>query len=208
MDFTSSPAGKPCPEVNIQSFVRHQMEPLDSHWFALKVFYNQVVPLKQKLEQADCRTYLPMTLVEECRQGRIRKVEKPLISGLLFVRTTEPFIVDFKAKNDDKFMIYGEPGRGDDRRKAMAIPDDEMRSFIILTSQYGQDGSQAELLGIDMTDISQYRKGERVRITGGIYKGAEGVIRKIRSDRKFVVVVQGVAVVGVSRIPQAYIEKI
>lgn len=184
------------------------MEPLDSHWFALKVFYNQVVPLKQKLEQADCRTYLPMTLVEECRQGRIRKVEKPLISGLLFVHTTEPFIVDFKAKNDDKFMIYGEPGRGDDRRKAMAIPDDEMRSFIILTSQYGQDGSQAELLGIDMTDISQYRKGERVRITGGIYKGAEGVIRKIRSDRKFVVVVQGVAVVGVSRIPQAYIEKI
>ena len=185
------------------------MEPVEKHWFALKVFYNQAVALKQRLDlEAECQTYLPMTLVEECRQGRIQKVEKPLIAGLLFVRTTEPFLVAFKSEHDDKFLIYGEPGQTGTTRKASPIADEEMRSFIILTSQHGKDGGQAELLGIDMTDISQYRKGERVRITGGIYKGAEGVIKKIRSDRKFVVVVQGVAVVGVSRIPQAYIKKI
>ena len=54
--------------------------------------------------------------------------------------------------------------------------------------------------------MQTYRKGQRVRVINGIYKGAEGYIKKIKSDRKLLVALNGVAVVAVSYIPPAYLE--
>ncbi len=45
-------------------------------------------------------------------------------------------------------------------------------------------------------------------MTGGLYEGAEGYIRKVRSDRRLVVEVKGVAVVAVSYIDPEFLEKI
>ena len=47
-----------------------------------------------------------------------------------------------------------------------------------------------------------------MRVIDGIYKGAEGVVKRIRKDRKLLIAVTGVAVVAVSHIPQSYLEKI
>jgi transcription antitermination factor NusG len=57
-------------------------------------------------------------------------------------------------------------------------------------------------------DMPTYRKGQRVRVINGIYKGAEGYIKKIKSDRKLLVALNGVAVVAVSYIPSAYLESL
>ena len=51
-------------------------------------------------------------------------------------------------------------------------------------------------------------RGERVRVTGGLYEGAEGYIKKVRSDRKLIVEIRGVAVVAVSYIEPQYLEKL
>jgi len=48
----------------------------------------------------------------------------------------------------------------------------------------------------------------RVRVTDGIYKGAEGIVKRIKRDRKLLVAVEGVAVVAISNIPMACLEKI
>ncbi len=50
--------------------------------------------------------------------------------------------------------------------------------------------------------------GQKVRVINGIYKGAEGYIKRIKKDRKLIVAVSGVAVVAVSYIPQEFLEKI
>ena len=96
-------------------------------------------------------------------------------------------------------MYYAEP----DSSKPGAIPDSEMRSFILVTS--ADAGRGVKYFG---ADAPEYRTGDRVRVTGGIYAGAEGYIKRIKKDRKLIVSVTGVAVVAVSYIHPDFLEKI
>ena len=169
------------------------------HWYALKVFYNRVVYLQSLLTPAGFETYVPLHTVEQFDKGQLIYVEKQLIPSLMFVRCPEQWLVDFKRDHNEDFMYYTDPGT----RKPGPIRDEEMRSFILVTS--ADAGRNVKYFG---ADAPEYHTGDRVRVTGGIYKGAEGYIKRIKKDRKLVVSVTGIAVVAVSYIHPSYLEKI
>ena len=162
------------------------------HWYALKVFYNRVVYVKTLFEHEGMETYVPVHTVEQFDSGRLTYVEKQLIPSLLFVRCAEQWLCE-------DFMYYAEP----ESRQPGAIRDEEMRSFILVTS--ADAGRNVKYFG---ADAPEYHIGDRVRVTDGIYKGAEGYIKRIKKDRKLIVSVTGVAVVAVSYIHPSYLEKI
>lgn len=168
-------------------------------WYALKTFYRRLLPVKAALDRAGIPTYVAMTTVEKKRAGRVVREQQPLIASLLFLQSTEKFVRDFKALHDSELMYYADFATG----RPAPIDDGEMRSFIILTS--ADRGTCVQYLGESVPD---FRRGERVRVTGGLYEGAEGYIRKVRSDRKLVVEVRGVAVIAVSYIPPELLEKL
>ena len=176
-----------------------QPSPKGLHWYALKVFYNRVVYLKSLLEPAGVETYLPVHTVEEFDGGRLLYKEVQLIPSLLFVRCAEAWLMKFKHDHNEDFMYYTEAGTN----KPGPIRDSEMRSFILVTS--ADAGRNVKYFG---ADAPQYHTGDRVRVTDGIYKGAEGYIKRIKKDRKLVVAVTGVAVVAVSYIHPSFLEKI
>ncbi len=175
-----------------------QPSPEGLHWYALKVFYNRVVYLRSLFPE-DVETYTPMQTVEQYERGQLSYVEKQLIPSLLFVRCSEDWLVKFKHEHNVDFMYYAEP----DSSRPGAIPDSEMRSFILVTS--ADAGRDVKYFG---ADAPEYRTGDRVRVTGGIYAGAEGYIKRIKKDRKLIVSVTGVAVVAVSYIHPDFLEKI
>lgn len=168
-------------------------------WYALKVFYNRVIYLKSLLDPAGVETYVPLHTVEQYDNGRLSYVERQLIPSLLFVRCSEAWLVRFKREHNEDFMYYARP----ESHAPGPIPDAEMRSFILVTS--AGTGRDVKYFG---ADAPEYHTGDRVRVTDGIYKGAEGYIRRIKKDRKLVVAVTGVAVVAVSYIHPSYLEKI
>lgn len=88
------------------------------------------------------------------------------------------------------------------KRLPLAIPDREMNIFMLVTSS-GEQGM--EYFG---EDNSKFQQGERVRVIDGKFKGAEGVICRIRKNRRLVVTVQGVCAVATSYIPQAFLQRI
>lgn len=169
------------------------------HWYALKIFYSRLKLIKAELDRAGVTTYVAMTTIEEFKDGKLKYVQKPLVASLLFLQTTETFVKNFKYLHESDLMYYQ-----DFATKRPAVIDDvEMRSFIILTS--ADRGTRVQYLGESVPD---FKRGEHVRVTGGIYAGAEGYIKKVRSDRKLIVEVRGVAVVAVSYIHPAFLEKI
>ena len=85
--------------------------------------------------------------------------------------------------------------------KPGAIDDEEMRLFMFVTS--ADRGRNLHYFG---ENDSAIKTGQRVRVIDGIYKGAEGYIKRIKKDRKLIVSVSGVAVVAVSYIPKEYLE--
>ena len=175
-----------------------QPSPEGLHWYALKVFYNRVVYLRSLFPE-DVETYTPMQTVEQYERGQLSYVEKQLIPSLLFVRCSEDWLVKFKHEHNADFMYCAEP----ESSRPGAIPDSEMRSFILVTS--ADAGRDVKYFG---ADAPEYRTGDRVRVTGGIYAGAEGYIKRIKKDRKLIVSVTGVAVVAVSYIHPDFLEKI
>ena len=52
-----------------------------------------------------------------------------------------------------------------------------------------------------------YRSGDKVRVTGGPFKGAEGYIKRIRGNRRLVVALEGIIAVATTYIPGRFLEK-
>ena len=170
------------------------------HWFALKVFYNKVFDIEELLKKDALQTYIPCeeALVE--RAGVRKKVRRPLISSLMFLRSTARQATEVQRVLTDKVILYT---RDKELKKVpLIIPDREMNIFMLVTSS-GEKGM--EYLGADST---KFCRGERVRVIDGKFKGAEGYICRIKKNSRLVVAIQGVCAVATSYIPQSFIQKI
>ena len=158
------------------------------HWFALKVFYNKVFEIEDILKKDKIETYIPCeeTLME--RNGIKKKLRRPVINSLMFFRSTVCRALEVQRQFTNKVILYT-------RQKGLKI-------FMLVTSS-GEQGM--EYFG---EDNSKFQQGERVRVIDGKFKGAEGVICRIRKNRRLVVTVQGVCAVATSYIPQAFLQRI
>ena len=167
-------------------------------WYALRVFRRRILAVKQEAEEAGCCTYMAMHYVDRL-DGRIVHDEVEMVPGLLFIRSTPEWIEAFKRAHFDGLMVYR------DAKTGLAAPVDErqMEAFILLTSARG-----AQKVMLLENGAEQYAKGTRVRVIDGLLKGAEGVIRRIKKDRMFLVSIDGVAVVACTPMPPEFVEKI
>ena len=113
----------------------------------------------------------------------------------VFVR----FVRELKRLYNDALMFYAEPGTSAPAR----VKDKEMEMFILVCR------TPAEYLKFfDEDFLSKCKVGQKVRVTGGIYEGAEGYIKRIKKDRRLLVRIEGVAVVATGFIPPSLLEPV
>lgn len=172
-----------------------------SRWYALKVFYNRVFDLRDTLAGRVDDTYIPtvVTIVERA-SGVKKRVERPLISSLMFIRATPEAARAIQPLIEGKAMLY--TSATPQGRRPVAIPDKEMNIFMLVTSR-GEAG--VEYIG---DDLPRYHSGDRVRVIDGPFKGSEGHIVRIRGDHRLVVTVNGLCAVATSYIPRPFLQKI
>lgn len=175
---------------------------LCTHWYAVKVFYNRVFLLESALQQEGFGCYVPCRKIEtEDEHGQVIVRREQLIPSLLFFRSNPRQAREIQRRYADRIFLYTEKDAERLSRPA-PIPDHEMQIFILVTSA-GDRGLK------DVTkEISGYKVGQKVRITGGMFKGVEGYIQRIKHNRRLLVAIKGVCVVATSYIEPAYIERI
>lgn len=54
----------------------------------------------------------------------------------------------------------------------------------------------------------KFAEGQRVRVTDGPFRGAEGSIQRIHGDRRLLVSIRGICAVATTYIPKAFLEEI
>ena len=172
------------------------------HWYAVRVFYNHIFRIKEELENKGVKTYMALRSVEAGtgasagQKPRSRRVQ--LAPSLLFLYWEAEPLKAFKQDHFSELMVYRKP----ESTEPAPIDDREMEMFILVTSAL--DGREVEV-----TDRTfDFKQGERVRVTEGPFKGAEGVIKRVKKDRKLLVQVSGVVVVAISHIPGQFLERI
>lgn len=159
---------------------KRRHEPMN--WYALKVYYNRTSPLVAELTAEGVEHFAPTDV----------------IASLLFIRCDEPFISAFAASHWQHVWLY----RRSDNRSPAPIPDREMEVFRFVVTA-GRQG--LELLG---DDRPEYHEGDRVVVTGGPFRGAEGHIRRIKRDRRLVVAIRGVVAVATTYIHPSLLKKV
>lgn len=198
------------------------------HWYALKIFFNKAFDVEAYLDNRAIDTYLPVQKVllkgmaHLVARRRLAKapdrrdpryiveepkiyLRKPLVNSLLFVHCTdeqlpevEAYLRERDANNNVRGYIYKNT-----KKEYAQVPDREMASFRLVVEQ----GSK----GLDFfadDDISRFATGDRVRVKEGPLSGAEGYIKRIRRDRRLLVVIEGIIAVATSYIPPQNLEKI
>lgn len=152
------------------------------HWYALKIFYNKVQPLIADCKKTGLEFFAPVEVIH----------------SLLFLHCTEGELNGFLADHQQGVYVYRQAAS----RQPAVIRDREMEIFRFVVTA-GHQG--LELLG---DDRPEYHMGDRVVVTDGPFKGAEGHIKRIKKDRRLVVTIPGVVAVATAYIHPSMLKKV
>lgn len=164
-------------------------------WYALWVYRSLVEPVKRLCKEFDAETYEPVRVREYPTDTGTEFRPEKILPNLLFARTTAEAVSEIRRLSINRAIPYCYPGT----REPAPIDDVTMEMFMLVVKR-GAERAETVDLPID--------KGDRVRVTEGIFKGAEGYVRRVHGSKRFVVVISGVVAVAVTHVPRRFLERV
>lgn len=170
-------------------------------WYVLRVTYQRELIAKRRLDELNIESFVPTHQVRgKLAGGRVVMQRRALVHNYIFVhsdRTTIDRIKQFELP----YLRYVMHNK-DNVRQMMVVPEEQMRSFMLIT------GTEDERLMLLQPENIDLELGTRVRIIGGLFAGAEGALVKLPGmrDRRVVVKIDGVAAVATPKIERELLE--
>ena len=160
----------------------------DMNWFAIRVSYSREL------------AFIPMRYEYVIKSGkRVRRL-LPAIHNLVFVHSTRKRIDALKDELESSMPIRFIMNR--EFCRPVVIPDAQMRSFILVAGSH-----EEAILYVEPAEL-HLAKGQKVRITGGVFEGVIGEFVRIRHDRRVVVNIEGVMAVATTFISPSLVEPV
>ena len=165
-----------------------------TEWYALRVTYQRELIAKRRLDELGVESFVPTRLVRTDVGGVKRLQRKALVHNYIFVHSDKVTIDNLKRFELPylRYVMHSVAGVS----TIMTVPEPQMRSFILVTGTEDERLLFLDPQGVDL------KLGNRVRVIGGLFEGAEGVLVKVAGarDRRVVVKIDGVAAVATPKI--------
>ncbi len=164
---------------------------------AMRATYRRSKNARELLDKEKIECFIPMRYETREIRGKKKRELTPVVQNLMFVHAIPSVIQEVKSRV--KYLQYIVNVRSGEK---IIVPEDQMRRFIAVTGTYDE-----QLLWFKPEEVN-LAKGTRVRITGGVFEGEEGVFVKVRGarERRVVVEIQGVIAVAMATIHPDLIE--
>ena len=120
------------------------------------------------------------------------------IKSLLFIRTTSNNIINISSDLYDRVLFY----RNSEKTAIEPVPDRVMNTFLIMTPFHDEPVIYLPV------DDPHFFDGPRKRVKSGVFAGCEGVIRRIKGDRRLIVRLSDRAAVATPYIPHDLLEDV
>lgn len=172
-------------------------------WYAMRVSYCREMLVKKYLDAASITNFVPMRWATVQQKGCSRKILEPIIHNLLFIRESKLCIDRLKSTvlQSLRYIMHSEGGA----KYPIVVADEDMARFIAVSNT-----NDEKLLYLQPEDLVQFEHGDRVRITGGVFEGVEGICQKINGSkyRRVIVNIEGVVGMAILGIHPILLEKI
>ena len=164
-------------------------------WYPMRVTYHRELKIKEQLDTLGIDSFVPMHYDLADTSDGPRKILVPAIHNLIFVHASQEVLTALKMhRKEFEPMRYMTTTSADGHKELLHVPDRQMEHFIRVASI--QDDS---IIFLDVRDSANL--GRRVRITAGRFKGVEGVIKRIKKNKYFLIQIDGVAAVAITYVP-------
>ena len=173
-------------------------------WFPIRVTYSRELKMKTELDRLGIENFLPMTykLVDADTENPHRELV-PAINNLIFIRSSKDRISTLKSTNTVlQPLRYMMDRTAQQAHTIMTVPDAQMQNFIRVASK--TDDSVMFLNNETVVG----KEGKRVLITGGVFDGVTGVIRRVKRCKRVVVELEGIASVAIAFVPAVLLKEI
>ena len=167
-------------------------------WYAIRVTYNRELKVKDDLDARGITCFVPMQYRREERHGVMVKRLVPSVHNLIFIHITPSGMKEYKMTTDLPIRYIMDR----ETRKPIIVPTSQMENFIKVAGTYDE-----KLIYLN-PNPGDFAKGERVRIIGGAFAGAEGVFVRVKGDRRVLINVEGLVAVATTFVHPSMIEKI
>lgn len=165
-------------------------------WYALRVTYNREMLVKKYCDANHIINFIPLERRIQERGGvKIKKLQ-PVIHNLIFLKTDRLLINELKQRFPIRYIM--DRGTGN----PIVVPETQMLHFIAVAGNYDQ---QIVFL---TPDELKTKIGARVRIKGGVFKGVEGILVRVRNNKRVVVQIEGLVVVATHYIHPSLLENL
>ncbi len=172
-------------------------------WFPMRVTYSRELKVKAELDRLGIENFLPMTykLVDADTEHPRRELV-PAINNLIFVRSSKSRINSLKSTELLQPLRYIMDRTAGQEHTIMTVPDAQMQNFMRVASR-----TDDSVLFLDDETVVG-REGKRVLITGGVFDGITGVIRRVKRCKRVVVELEGIASVAIAFVPAVLLKEI
>lgn len=175
----------------------------DAKWYVLRVTYQRELSTKEYLDKLDIENFVPIRVVRRRdSRGRFSRVREAAVHNYIFVRSTREVIDDLKTFKLPilRYVMHQQNGEN----QIMTVPESQMRNFIAVAAH-----TEEAVVYLSPEEVA-LSKGDKVRITGGVFMGVEGIFMRMKNTRekRVVVKIDGITAVATASVPSALVEKI
>ena len=169
----------------------------EEKWYVLgSLKRNQELKIRDELRRDNLECFVPLRYEVKTVKGHRERTMVPALSGLMFIKGT---LEDLKeALKFRKHGLFLRKSTFTNKEEYLTISDHDMQNFIAVTEKAG------EKITYYSPDEIQLRPGDKIRVSGGLYDGREGIIMRVKGKRKkqLVVSIPGILIASVELEPE------
>jgi len=163
------------PQESSQNTINNEViTKFEPKWFVLKANHKEDLAVSI-LNNQGIKTYFPTVKTDIKQNGKKKIVERPLIPNTFFAYVAYPDINSLRRIYPFITYSYMKEGKG---YKILQIPEREMELFISSSGKMKDDITYFQPGEVEL------KKGDKVRIIGGLFDGQEGILLKAKGRAK------------------------
>ena len=176
------------------------------HWYALRTTYGREKKAYDYLVSNNVKAFYPTIKTVKNVEGQRTVVEESRLPNIFFAYGKEDEIKSFVYDNVNlpylRFYYRHIHEGARMSKEPLIVPDYQIEGLKIICA------SQAEDIILELSEIKQFKVGQKVRIIDGVFTGVIGKVARYHGQQRVAIIIDGLLTIASAYVPSAFLEQI